>query len=261
MEEIFECDACHRRFKSSKSLTSHYRFCKVGTHVTKRQKKSKYKIVDGLYKCECGREFNNYQSLNAHFCWCMVHKRACGLKEEIAPRKHRAKAKCNFSKAYLGEEEFKALHKCVGKILSQNIKSGKTIPAWKGKHHSEETKKKLRVAAVEYLENTIGSRPRYNKSSIPILEAIAKEHGWNIQHAENGGEFYTGIGYFVDAYDKEKNIVLEFDEPAHYVDAANNVLREKDVIRQNNIIAHLHCEFWRFNAVTQKLWKVNNVKT
>ena len=98
MEEIFECDACHRRFKSAKSLTSHYRFCKVGTHVTKRQKKSKYKIVDGLYRCECGREFNNYQSLNAHFCWCMVHKRACGLKEEIAPRKHRAKAKCNFSK-------------------------------------------------------------------------------------------------------------------------------------------------------------------
>ena len=143
----------------------------------------------------------------------------------------------------------------------QHFVEGKFHGSLFGKHHSEETKKKLRIAAVEYLENTIGSRPRYNKSSIPILEAIAKEHGWNIQHAENCGEFYTGIGYFVDAYDKEKNIVLEFDEPAHYVDAENNVLREKDVIRQNNIIAHLHCEFWRFNAVTQKLWKVNNVKT
>lgn len=75
--------------------------------------------------------------------------------------------------------------------------------------------------------NVVGSRPRYNKSSIPILEAIAKEHGWNIQHAENGGEFYTGIGYFVDAYDKEKNIVLEFDEAAHYADAENSILSEK----------------------------------
>lgn len=105
--------------------------------------------------------------------------------------------------------------------------------------------------------NVVGSRPRYNKLSIQILEEIAKEHGWNIQHAENGGEFYTGIGYFVDAYDKEKNIVLEFDEAAHYVDVENNVLREKDLIRQKNIIEHLHCEYWRFNSVTQKLWKVS----
>lgn len=101
------------------------------------------------------------------------------------------------------------------------------------------------------------SRPRYNKSSISILESIAKEHGWNIQHAENGGEFYTGIGYFVDAYDKEKNIVLEYDEPKHYVDVENNILREKDLKRQNEIIEHLHCEYWRYNEAMNVLWKVN----
>lgn len=97
---------------------------------------------------------------------------------------------------------------------------------------------------------------RYNKQSIPILEQIAKEHGWNIQHAENGGEFYTGIGYFVDAYDKEKNIVLEYDEPRHYKDVENNILREKDLKRQKEIIEHLHCEYWRYNETTKCLWKV-----
>lgn len=51
-------------------------------------------------------------------------------------------------------------------------------------------------------------------------------------------------GYFVDAYDKERNIVLEYYEPAHYVDVENNVLCEKDIIRQTSIIEHLHCEFW-----------------
>ena len=56
-------------------------------------------------------------------------------------------------------------------------------------------------------------------------------HGWTIQHAENGGEFYTGIGYWLDAYDKEKNIALEYDEPKHYIDIKNNILREKDIKR------------------------------
>lgn len=114
----------------------------------------------------------------------------------------------------------------------------------------------MRIAAANYLRTTRATPCRYNKSSILILEAIAKEHGWNIQHAENGGEFYTGIGYFVDAYDKEKNVVLEFDESVHYVDIENNILREKDIIRQKEIIEHLHCEYWRYNSVTKILWKV-----
>ena len=104
--------------------------------------------------------------------------------------------------------------------------------------------------------NVKSSRPRYNKNAIPILEQIAKDHGWNIQHAENGGEFYTGIGYFVDAYDKEKNVVLEYDEPSHYVDVKNNILREKDLKRQREIIDYLHCEYWRYNEKMKILWKV-----
>ena len=139
----------------------------------------------------------------------------------------------------------------------QHFLEGKFHGSNFGKHHSEETKRKIRQGTIKYLLNVVGSRPRYNKSAIGILEQIAKEHGWNIQHAENGGEFYTGIGYFVDAYDKEKNIVLEYDEPLHYEDAKNNILREKDLKRQREIIEHLHCEYWRYNEATKSLWKVN----
>ena len=141
-------------------------------------------------------------------------------------------------------------------VRHQHFIEGKFHGSCFGKHHSEETKRKIRQSTVDYLVNVKSSRPRYNKSSIPVLEQIAKEHGWNIQHAENGGEFYTGIGYFVDAYDKEKNVVLEYDEPAHYEDIENNVLRKKDLKRQNEIIEHLHCEYWRYNSVTGLLWKV-----
>ena len=89
----------------------------------------------------------------------------------------------------------------------------------------------MREAACKYLMKNNPTPCRYNKSAISVLEQIAKEHDWTIQHAENGGEFYTGIGYWLDAYDKEKNVVLEDDEPAHYEDVENNILREKDLNR------------------------------
>lgn len=77
-----------------------------------------------------------------------------------------------------------------------------------------------------------------------------------MQHAKNGGEFQTEIGYFVDGYDKERNIVVEYDEKKHYKDAKNNILTDKDKKRQNAIIKLLKCDFYRFNEVTGKLWKV-----
>jgi len=48
-------------------------------------------------------------------------------------------------------------------------------------------------------------------------------------------------GYFLDAYDKEKNIVVEYDEARHYKDVENNILIDKDIECQNVIIEQLHC--------------------
>lgn len=249
----YVCTGCQRKFKTRASLQAHLRHCE--NYIAPEAQKTKY-LVENVYRCECGKEFDNYQSLNAHFAYCLKHKHELGLPEIIAESKLRSGNKCSFSKDFLGEARFNDLHKKVGKSLHQNILDGKTIPSWLGRKHTEKEKEKIRKGTARYIMNVVGSRPRYNKFSIAILESIAKEHGWNIQHAENGGEFYTGIGYFVDAYDKEKNVVLEFDEAAHYVDAQNNVLREKDLIRQKNIIDHLHCEYWRYNSVTRQLWKV-----
>lgn len=80
--------------------------------------------------------------------------------------------------------------------------------------------------------------------------------GWNLQHALNGGEIEID-GYWLDGYDKEKNIVFEFDEPYHYIDWKNNILREKDIDRQNYIINKLHCEFYRYNQRKDYFYKVS----
>jgi len=115
---------------------------------------------------------------------------------------------------------------------------------WLGKAHTKKTKKQQRLSAITYIEKQHGQiQPRYNINSIPIIERFGNENNYNFQHAENGGEYYIKeLGYFLDAYDVEKNIVLEIDESYHY---KNNKLRKKDTIRQHEIEKILNCKFIR----------------
>lgn len=114
-----------------------------------------------------------------------------------------------------------------------------------GKKHTQETVAKLRLSAIKRIERQIGQlAPAYNVNSIAIIEKFGKENGFNFQHAENGGEFRVpGLGYWVDAYDKKKNVVLEIDERQHFDKFGN--LNEKDIKRQKEIISVLGCQFYR----------------
>jgi hypothetical protein len=97
------------------------------------------------------------------------------------------------------------------------------------------------LSAIRFIEQCKGKcSPRYNPNSIPIIESYGKKHDYNFQHAENGGEFYiNGLGYWVDGYDKKKNVVIEIDEPHHKRQT------EHDVRRQKEIEKHLGCKFIR----------------
>ena len=80
--------------------------------------------------------------------------------------------------------------------------------------------------------------PNYNPYACEIIDEYGKKNGYNFQHAMNGGEF-TFCGYWVDGYDKEKNVVIEYYEKAHNRDT----MKKRDNMREKRIKNYLKCKF------------------
>ena len=134
--------------------------------------------------------------------------------------------------------------------LSKNDENFKKFLKRKKGPTSNETKRKLRIASINYRKRVgIAAYPNFNQDACKMIDDYGKENGYNFQHAMNGGEYHIKeLGYFVDGYDKEKNAVLEIDEKHH------NRQINKDAIRQAEIQEFLNCEFIRipFNKAKQK---------
>lgn len=245
---MYVCE-CGKRFETANSLKVHARFC--DKYISKK-KPSKYK--DGLiYRCECGREFDNYQSFNAHLSHCKIHHEVNNTPMKLRP------SEVNHSMCWenKSEEELIEIHAKSGKTYSYNQKTGKTKNTWIGRKHTEISKQHHREGAIRYRETIIpGCRTGYNKIACKYIDMLNEKYDWNLQHAENGGEVIVG-GFFLDGYDKEHNIAFEYDEKNHYEDVHNNILKQRDIDRQNYIIHLLGCEFYRYNEKTDTLYKVN----
>lgn len=112
-----------------------------------------------------------------------------------------------------------------------------------------EVRKKLRLNSINRLEENLSLYgkmivPFFNKSACEYFDRLMIENNTFIQHALNVGEYHIKeLGYWVDGYDAENNIVYEWDERHHY-DINGNLL-EKDVLRQLEIEKFLNCKFIR----------------
>lgn len=227
----FKCE-CGKVFLSESSRKSHYRFCKV--HKPKRKydendkyiSQSKYKIADDLYRCECGKEFNKHQSLNVHFSHCDFHHKCCGTIRK-GHTSELTKSMCWDNKT---EDEIKEIHRKSTETYVKHIKEGLSKLPFDG-------------------------RPHYNKTACEYIDKLNKKFGWNLQHAENGGEIRI-VRYFPDGYDKQLNIVFEYDERHHYTDVENNILSERDIERQTFIINNLGCRFFRYNEALDLFYEI-----
>lgn len=123
-----------------------------------------------------------------------------------------------------------------------------------GKHHTEETKHKLRFIAIRELERRgiTGKSRMYNPKACDFINQFGKKNGYNFQHAMNGGEIEI-YGYFLDGYDKEKNVVFEYDEPKHRFPC----YKKNDIIRQRRIIDSIKpVSFFRYDEKNDVLCDV-----
>ena len=186
------------------------------------------------------------------------------MRKSLIGRKLTIEHKKNISNGGLGKKRTENTKKKIsnsnkGRIMSENQKKKLSEIALKrnrhpmeGKTHSNETKQKIRLKYMDRLHKIFGQIvvPNFNEAACKFIDKLNEEKGWNLQHALNGGEVEL-YGYFVDGYDKERNIIVEYDERKHY-----NIygrLREKDIHRMNEIINHLHCKFYRYNEKTKEL--------
>ncbi len=122
-----------------------------------------------------------------------------------------------------------------------------------GRKVSDETKRKMReIHFRKKMENGGIYAAKHNPIACEYFDWLNKWNGWYGQHAKNGGEVIVG-NYFLDYYEPNVNIVIEWDEPPHYY--VNGKLKPKDVFRMNFIKNKLSCDFYRVNAATGELKK------
>ena len=141
----------------------------------------------------------------------------------------------------------------TGKKLPDNVVE-KMIKSRTGKKQSDASRQKRRKAAILAMEKR-GTWRGYNEKACLYFDKLNEENGWSLQHAKNGGEIQI-IGYFPDAYDRTKNVIVEYDEPQHY--NRKGELRPKDILRMNEIIEETGCRFYRYNQKTDELRLYNS---
>lgn len=91
--------------------------------------------------------------------------------------------------------------------------------------------------------------PNYNKDACEYFDWLNKFMGWDGQYATFRGEKNV-LSYFVDYYEPNLNLVIEWDEAHHKKQIA------EDKKRQEDIKQHLGCRFFRYDVLTSSLKEV-----
>jgi very-short-patch-repair endonuclease len=139
------------------------------------------------------------------------------------------------------------------------FRKGKVFP-WMNRIPSDETKDKLRKATKKLWSDPIKrkkmlDRCRWNNmlADKGQIELLTKWNRLGFNFKPNY-QLKTEMDlFYIDGYDKEKNIVIEYDSKYH----KKTLQKQKDLIRQNKIINILNPrKFWRYDAVNKEFKNV-----
>lgn len=253
---MYKCKFCQKEFESRSSLAGHTTHCKENPNYERNKVNCNNFGISSRAKlltetCPyCKEEFTSTKSgITFHINRCKENP-----NRKIHPGNKGNTAGYRAWNKGLTAKESSSIAVGAEKRIKQYA-SGELQGSFTGRKHSSETKRKLRILAIEHIEELGPVKCNYSKNGCKLMNELNIQNNWHLQHAENGGEFYID-GYWLDGYDKELNIAFEYDEPRHYKDVMNNILSDKDVERQNNIINALQCKFYRYNQYLEKLYEV-----
>jgi hypothetical protein len=185
-------------------------------------------------QCEkCSNEFKCYPSDNRRYC-----SRKCFETRRLPT----SCLECN-NKFYIpGQVNQKYCSKeCYYKNVKGTFVTSHTTNV--GKKHSIKTKEKIaashRLIRSKWVKNWM-QFPMFNVEGCKKILEYGKKHGYEFQTAINGGEYFIKeLGYWVDGYDIDGNVVVEYMEKHHNTPKH----RIKDKMRKERIIKYLNCEF------------------
>ena len=171
------------------------------------------------------------------------------FKQEKSPmngKNHSVETKSILRNINIGKNNkmFGKTHSVESRLKISNSRIG-LIP----KPVTEKTKIKLRESKIKRIEklklNGHQLMPMFNNKACAFFDLLEKQLGWDGSYATKNRE-HSIIGFFLDYYEPNLNIVIEWDEKHHY---RFGKLKEKDIIRENQIKNKLNCNFYRINEV------------
>lgn len=162
-----------------------------------------------------------------------------------------------FGKTHSNETKNNIRNKKLGKKMSEECKQNMKISAKTRIHHkhSEETKRKQRIKAIERILLNNGYFPNYNKEACEIFkkfDEINKTQGFYAKHGN--GEFHIPfLGRWLDYMNFDLKLIIEVDEKYH------EKQKEKDNIRQK-MIEELYPEFKFLRFKEEEMNKILELK-
>lgn len=132
-------------------------------------------------------------------------------------------------------------------VYSKEIKE-KISNSLKGKKHSKETKRKMRLSHIKYIKKNYGTPfPNYNKTACEYFKKFDEENNTQGRYAVYGdGEYFIEeLGYWPDYINFDLKLIIEWDEKYH------KKQKEKDIQRQKEI-QELYPDF-EFMRITEKV--------
>lgn len=151
---------------------------------------------------------------------------------------------CSVKCQHIALRKFRYCKVCgkeIPRLTRNGKKSGATIycsrncyskDRW---HPSDETKRKLRIATINYYNSIGGVSPIFNIEACKFFDEFDSVYNTKGQYATKGGEYLVkDQGYFLDYINFDLKIIIEWNERHHY---RKGKLCDRDLRRQKEIEA------------------------